>query len=60
MGPWEEEHLLWDLRDHFMEDEWEFTRQRMARLPRQREQHVQRPRGERGVVAECQMGYVPD
>lgn len=48
------------LRDQLVEDEWEFTRQRMARIPREREQHVQRPRGEREVVAECQMGYVPD
>ena len=38
-GPWEG-HLLWDLRDHFMKDEWEFIRQRMARILRQRKQHV--------------------
>lgn len=36
LGPWVE-HLLWGLRDPFMEVEWVFTRQRTARIPRQRE-----------------------
>lgn len=54
LGPWEQ-HLLWGLRDHLVEDEWEFTRQKTVRIPRQRKQHVQRSRVERG-----QMGCVPD
>lgn len=54
------EHLLWGLRGHFIEDEWAFTRQRMSRIPRETEQHVQRSRSQREVVTEYQMRYVPD
>lgn len=32
LGPCEQ-HLLWGLRDHFVEDEWEFTRQKTVRIP---------------------------
>lgn len=38
---WWEGHLLWGLSDPFMEVEWEFTRQRTVRIPKQREQQVQ-------------------
>lgn len=43
-----------------MEDEWEPTRQRTARIPRQKEQHVQRPRAERGWSRSRVSGCVPD
>ena len=53
---WWEEHLLWGLSDPFVEVEWEFTRQRTARIPKQREQQVQRARADREVGAEYQWG----
>lgn len=53
---WWEEHLLWGLSDPRVEVEWEFTRQRAARIPRQREQQVQWARADKEAGAEYQWG----
>ena len=53
---WWEEPLLWGLGDPFVEVELEFTRQRTARIPKQREQQVQWARADGEVGAEYQWG----
>ena len=53
---WWEGHLLWGLSDPFVEVEWEFTRQRTVRIPKQREQQVQWARDVREFGAEYQWG----
>ena len=53
---WWKGHLLWGLSDPFVEVEWEFTRQRTVRIPKQREQQVQWARAVREFGAEYQWG----
>ena len=53
---WWEGHLLWGLSDPVVEVEWEFTRQRTVRIPKQREQQVQWARAVREFGAEYQWG----